>query len=323
MLLIVIGILAAFNVLLLMTGIGLRQFYYKPQFEKLAPYGTLVPVFDGKMHVLKQGSGIETVVLLPGMGVGLPTADFGPLARKLAEQYRVVIIEYFGVGFSSQSQRPRSCEHYVEEIRTALAASGISGPYILMPHSISGLYSEYYASRYPEEVKAIVSLDGTSSAYWQKTPAIINAVLPLAKLQQGSGFMSVMGSLITPRAKLRAYGYTEQEIRDMILFGGFSINDTLLQQIKASGDFILELKDVAFPVQIPYLKIIARDTYEKPNSQLKITPQEYQHQHLAKIGAQARYEILEGNHFIYTNNVDRIVALTRELLEQSSSLANN
>ena len=63
----------------------------------------------------------------------------------------------------------------------------------------------------------------------------------------------------------------------------------------------------------------SRDTYEKPNRQLKITPQEYQHQHLAKIGAPAQYEILDGNHFIYHNNAGRISELTDAFLAEQSA----
>lgn len=33
-----------------------------------------------------------------------------------------------------------------------------------MPHSISNIYNEYYASKYPEEVEAIIYLDGTSTS---------------------------------------------------------------------------------------------------------------------------------------------------------------
>jgi len=102
----------------------------------------MVPVYDGQMHVYKMGSGKETIILLPGMGIALPSADFGPLMRQLSEKYTVVCVEYFGVGFSSQTQRTRTCENYVEEIRTALKSSGIKAPYILMPHSISSVYSE-------------------------------------------------------------------------------------------------------------------------------------------------------------------------------------
>jgi len=315
MVLIILGILVGINIAMLCTGVILRQSYFKARFRELKPYGTLHEVFDGKMHLTIRGEGKHTIVLLPGLGVGLPSADFGPLMRKLAEHNRVVVVEYFGVGFSSASRRERTNSTYVEEIRSALEAAGLSAPYVLMPHSISNIYSEYYASRYPEEVEAIISLDGTSSAFWQKESAVLmKLLLPLAKVQQASGLTSILGCLLTNRAKLRGYGFTEQEIDDMTIFTGFSVNDTLLRQIQSSVDIIEEIKDLPYPAQIPFLKIIARDTYQQANKQIKITAQDYQHQHLAKLGALARFEILEGNHFIYLNNADKIVKLTNTFL---------
>lgn len=45
-----------------------------------------------------------------------------------------------------------------------------------------------------------------------------------------------------------------------------------------------------------------------------MTPQEYHHKHLERIGKHAKYEILDGTHFIYLNNVDRIAEITDVLL---------
>ena len=50
-----------------------------------------------------------------------------------------------------------------------------------MPHSISSLYCEYYASCYPDEVKAIISLDGSSSAYNEAMPNVLKMVIPKKK----------------------------------------------------------------------------------------------------------------------------------------------
>lgn len=167
----------------------------------------------------------KTIVLLPGMGVSLPSAEFGPLMRKLGEKYTVVCVEYFGVGFSGQTAAPRDCEHYVEETRAALDKAGFKAPYVLMPHSISSVYGEYYAAKYPKEVEAIISLDGTSTAYYEKMPAIVKSLLPIAKFQQATGGTALMASLATNRKSLRSNGYTEKEIDDMIAFAGFEILD--------------------------------------------------------------------------------------------------
>ncbi len=71
---------------------------------------------------------------------------------------------------------------------------------------------------------------------------------------------------------------------------------------------------ISFPEPVAYFKVISKTTYETPNKQLKVSPQEYQHEHLERIGKHAKYEILEGNHFIYFNNVDRTSEIVDEVI---------
>ena len=317
-----IGIIIAVIATLMLVGAALRATLYRSARERIEPYGRLVEVFDGRMHVRAMGSGGDTIVLLPGMGVALPSAEFAPLMRKLSERNTVVCVEYFGVGFSSGTSRSRSCESYVEETRAALAAAGFKAPYVLMPHSISGVFAEYYAEIHPDEVKAIVSLDGTSTAYYEKMPGFVKALLPVAKFQQAVGLTAVAASLATNRKKLRAEGYGDAEIRDMIAFAGFTVNDTLIEEITESAEFIREAKELPYPASVPYFKIIARKTYETPNPQLKMSPEDYQRRHLERIGPQARFEILDGSHFIWLGNVDRIAAIADEFLASGRGSAS-
>lgn len=310
----ILGIVITIIVVFMLIGLILHATYFKSKLNKIKPYGQLVDVDDGKMHVYSMGNGKETIVLLPGMGIGLPSADIGPLIRKLSEKYIVVCVEYFGVGFSTETSKPRTTENYVEEIRTALSKAGFEGPYVLMPHSVSSVYSEYYASKYPEEVKAIISLDGTSTAYYDEMPSFIKYILSIAKLQQATGTTSILAPLTTNKKSLAEIGYTEKEINDMIIFGGFSINNTLLEQMSHSTEFIKETMNLTFPESVPYFKVISKQTYETPNKQLKITPKEYQLQHLKRVGEHAEYEVLEGTHFIYLNNIDKIAEITDNFL---------
>ena len=47
----------------------------------------------------------------------------------------------------------------LEETREALTLAGESGPYILFPHSLSGIEAIYWGQKYPSEVKGIIGLD--------------------------------------------------------------------------------------------------------------------------------------------------------------------
>ncbi len=300
--------------LLLIVSSILHATYFANRYKQVEPYGRLIDVFDGQMHVYSMGSGERTIVLLPGMGIPLPSADFGPLMRRFSEEYTVVVVEYFGVGFSSGTARERSSENYVEEIRQALHKAGISAPYVLMGHSISSVFSEHYGAMYPDEVEAVISLDGTSTAFYAPAPPVMAKVLPIAKGAQALGVSSVLGPLVTNRKDARALGYTDAEIDDMLIFGGFVMNDTLIAQMIASSEFVAQTMKLPFPQDIPYFKIIARDTFETENKQLPMAPDEYQYQHLERIGDHAQHEILDGNHFIYQANVEPIFKIVQQFL---------
>jgi pimeloyl-ACP methyl ester carboxylesterase len=49
----------------------------------------------------------------------------------------------------------------VEELRALLRDRGLEPPYVLVGHSLGGLYLQAYARRYPDEVKALVLVDST------------------------------------------------------------------------------------------------------------------------------------------------------------------
>jgi len=123
--------------------------------------GTLITVKNKKMHVKVMGSGEKAIVYLPGWNEPMPTIESAPLMRELAKHHTVCAIEYFGYGLSDPTDRSHTNENYVAEIREALLAVNLKPPYILMPYSCSGIYAEYYAHKFPEEIEGIVMLDCT------------------------------------------------------------------------------------------------------------------------------------------------------------------
>ncbi|MBB4825070.1 pimeloyl-ACP methyl ester carboxylesterase [Sporosarcina luteola] len=129
--------------------------------KKYQPIGEVVEVDGKNMHIYTKGEGADTIVLLSGLGTAAPALDFEPLLNELSKSNKVVVVEPFGYGWSDLTKKERTVENIVEEVRVALLKSNIQGPYILMPHSISGIYSMYFANTYPEEVKGIVGIDPT------------------------------------------------------------------------------------------------------------------------------------------------------------------
>lgn len=64
-----------------------------------------------------------------------------------------------GYGNSETTATPRDGSTIVEELRTALQQQGLKPPYILVGHSLGGLYRQLFARRHPDEVGGLVLVD--------------------------------------------------------------------------------------------------------------------------------------------------------------------
>jgi pimeloyl-ACP methyl ester carboxylesterase len=64
-----------------------------------------------------------------------------------------------GYGNSQETDTPRDGNTIVEELRQALSQKGLRPPYILVGHSLGGLYMQLFARRYPGEVSGLVLVD--------------------------------------------------------------------------------------------------------------------------------------------------------------------
>ena len=125
----------------------------------LTPPGQMIDVDGHQMHVYSVGEGDKTLVLMAASGTVCPSLDFKNLYTSLGDDYRIVVVEKFGYGYSDIVNRPRDVATILSDTRAALSGAGIDGPYILCPHSYSGLEALYWAQTYPEEVEAIIGLD--------------------------------------------------------------------------------------------------------------------------------------------------------------------
>jgi pimeloyl-ACP methyl ester carboxylesterase len=129
----------------------------KPLLEE--PLGKMIEVDGYNMCIYSEGEGEHTLVFLSGSGTASPILDFRSLYSLLSDDYRIVVIEKFGYGFSDIVNTERSFDTLLRQDREALSKAGIDAPFVLCPHSMSGLEAILWAQEYPDEVEAIVGLD--------------------------------------------------------------------------------------------------------------------------------------------------------------------
>lgn len=129
--------------------------------KKLGPPGRFVYVNGHSMHVYSEGDNQNAplLVFLSGAATPAPVYDFKPLYALLSKDYRIVVVERAGYGYSEVAKVPRDIDTILAETREALRLAGEASPYVLVPHSLSGLESIRWAQRCPDEIKGIIALD--------------------------------------------------------------------------------------------------------------------------------------------------------------------
>ena len=132
----------------------------------LLPLGDLVEIDGHNISVYSEGSGKKTLVFMSGAGTCSPILDFKSLYSLLSDDYKIVVVEKLGYGFSDVVNEPRNIEILLRQTRAALQRAGHDGPYILCPHSMSGIEALYWAQEYPDEIEAIIGLDMAVSQYY-------------------------------------------------------------------------------------------------------------------------------------------------------------
>ncbi len=158
-----------FVVLILLLGgtFGFHQLSLQKESKLLMPIGKKVVVNGHQMNVYIKGEGSETIVFLSGAGIASPILDFKNLTDSLSKKYKVVVVERAGYGYSEDSNQSRDVLTVLSETRQALSQAEVSGPYVIVSHSMASLESLAWQEKYPDEVKALVGLDWALPASYE------------------------------------------------------------------------------------------------------------------------------------------------------------
>ena len=128
-----------------------------------------------------EGDGRPAVIFESGLGDTLDTWKTvqGLIASHCA---RTVSYNRFGYPGSAAASDARDAATIVAELRSELQARGIAPPYVLVGHSLGGLYMQYFARRYPDEVSGLVLVDST---HWNQQ-LLMGAAMPKPYTKYGT-----------------------------------------------------------------------------------------------------------------------------------------
>jgi pimeloyl-ACP methyl ester carboxylesterase len=126
----------------------------------------MVDVGEHRLHMNCIGQGSPTVVL--DAGWGYTSVEWSGWAQpEVAKQTRVCAYDRAGMGWSEPEPGAPNATQTTAELHALLREADEQGPYVLVGHSLAGLYSRIYAERYPEEVAGMVLVNSSHPAQFE------------------------------------------------------------------------------------------------------------------------------------------------------------
>lgn len=171
-LLIIVRSLLVIVILLALAGFLFENIFEARDRRFNAMPGRLVEVGGYKMHIDCMGQGTPTVILDSGLGDSY--ISWRKVQPQIAQFTRICSYDRAGQGYSDPSPNPRTSKNFAEELHALLHNAGISGPLILVGHSMGGFDVRLYSSLYRSEVGGMVLVDSSHPDQQKRFPPALN-----------------------------------------------------------------------------------------------------------------------------------------------------
>jgi pimeloyl-ACP methyl ester carboxylesterase len=134
--------------------------------------GQIIDVGGYNMHIDCTGQGSPVVVLDSGLGDSY--ISWRKVQPEIAKVTRVCSYDRAGLGYSDSSPRPRTSNFIAEELHTLLQNARVTGPIVLVGHSMGGYDVRLYASLYRNDVAGMVLVDASHPEQQKRFPPALN-----------------------------------------------------------------------------------------------------------------------------------------------------
>ncbi|KFN14816.1 alpha/beta fold hydrolase [Bacillus pseudomycoides] len=279
--------------------------------------GTLVNFNNKKINVYKEGSGEDTYVFMSGSGIAAPVYELKGLYSKFSKENKIAVIERAGYGYSDAFHDDRDIDTMLEQSREALIQSGNKPPYILVPHSISGIEAIYWAQKYPNEVKGIIALDiGLPKQYVTHKMNLVDSLKVRGfNLLTKMGVHRLFPSVTYNPEVIRQSFLTEheKEMYKALSYKQFFNND-MEQELLQSYNNGKKSINLPIPKETPILFL---DAIAKQNENSKYTKQKNEdYEEFAEQLLIADVIKIQGTHSIYLYEPDEIYNLAMNFINK-------
>jgi pimeloyl-ACP methyl ester carboxylesterase len=123
------------------------------------PIGRLVDIGGRRLHLNCTGKGSPAVIVENGSSSF--SIEWALVQPKVATFTRMCTYDRAGYAWSDRGPEDNTVEETMDDLHQLLRIADVPSPYVLVGHSIGGMYVRAYQRRYPADVVGLVLVDAT------------------------------------------------------------------------------------------------------------------------------------------------------------------
>ena len=261
-----VGIVIAIAIILMISKIN-HEIRLKQETKVLQQYdvGEQIDINRKKINIYTAGnsSADNTIVYMHGLGMGDTTITARPMLEQLEDNFKISIIDRYGNGMSDDTNDKQTVRKIIEEYRNALKNINQEAPYILIAHSISGIYATYWAQNYPNEIKAIIYLDADPVECFVEEGKVDLLTLFLSKVEYlasslGLQRLFVSDSMLIGKVENQIFEDEQNTMRKYLLYQ-HTYSKATCSEMELYYENAKTVLDGDMNFNIPQLYIVAND----------------------------------------------------------------
>ena len=187
-----------------LTLVGCSMAMVRPLAEKQT-----ADIGGHRLEYVVAGEGNPVIVFLSGYGADIDTS-WGRVFPEVKTFSTTIAYNRFNYGNSDKVDAPQTGAEIVASLQRLLGEKGLSPPYVLVGHSLGGVYAQLFARQYPKEISGVVLIDSSHPDQEEMRRAQEGAIRRAL-----SGTIYWIDSVTQPRrhTEITAFAETASQIR--------------------------------------------------------------------------------------------------------------
>ena len=124
-----------------------------------------IVVDDHRVGYVQRGDGVNVIF---ESGLGDAVEPWSAVFDDVSHFAHAFAYDRPGYGNSGRAFSQRDGAHIVIELHELLRATNVKPPYVMVGHSIGGMYAELFARTYPDEVAALVLIESRPAEFTRR-----------------------------------------------------------------------------------------------------------------------------------------------------------